>query len=211
MNGFLRAALGLTIAAMLLVAPFLYYRAAYTREKRFREVEPGVFYRSGLMSAAGFTEHVQKHGIRTVINAMDEADDPDLHWSYFGDESIKESELCRRLGVRYVHLPPDLLKRRGDPDDRPEAIDRFLEILDEPANHPVLVHCKAGLHRTGVLTAVFRMEYHGWTPRQAIGELKANGFGEYACSVSNAYIDQYILSFRPGLRIVRKLVDAPQP
>ena len=220
MNGILRWTLGLTIAAMLTLAPFFYYRAAYSKDKRFREVEPGVLYRSGQLTAEGFSERIREKGIRTVINAQDEYPDPELSWSYWGGKKIRESELCRQLGVRYIHLPPDLLKGRRGEYDRPEAIDEFLEIMDNKENHPVLVHCKAGLHRTGCLAAVFRLEtprekecpwYSGWTPRQAIEELKANGFGEYPCSISNAYIDQYILSYKPGIRIVREPVEPPQP
>jgi protein tyrosine/serine phosphatase len=64
----------------------------------------------------------------------------------------------------------------------------------------VLIHCRAGLHRTGVMTAVYRMEYEGWTPGQAIEDLKANGFGEWPCTAANDYITQYILSYKRGLR-----------
>ena len=73
--------------------------------------------------------------------------------------------------------------------------------MDDPANHPVLLHCRAGLHRTGVLAAVYRMEYQGWTPAQAIDELKAYGFGEFPCSSANDYITQYVLTFRRGVRV----------
>jgi hypothetical protein len=76
---------------------------------------------------------------------------------------IKESALCRQLGVRYVHVAPDLLPRRVVPDSRPRAIDRLLAVLDDPTVYPVLIHCRAGLHRTGVMTAVYRMEYEGWS------------------------------------------------
>ena len=51
-------------------------------------------------------------------------------------------------------------------------------------------------HRTGVIAAVYRMEYDHWTPDEAIRELKANGFGEFACSTDNDYIKQYILTYQ---------------
>ena len=61
-----------------------------------------------------------------------------------------ESELCRQLGVRYVFLGPDLVSRKRVPYDRPPAIDRFLTLMDDPETYPVLLHCRAGLHRTYV-------------------------------------------------------------
>jgi protein tyrosine phosphatase (PTP) superfamily phosphohydrolase (DUF442 family) len=199
-----RWVLGILIASLLTVVPFVHYRAEYTFGKRLREICPGKLYRSGQLTEEGFTDVVERFGIRTIINAQDEYPDPDIDKSYFDRRTVKESELCQRLGVHYVFLPPDLIDRRRVPPERPTAIDRLLQILDDPANHPVLIHCRAGLHRTGCYTAVYRMEYEGWTPRQAIDELKANGFGEFVCSSANDYITQYILSYRPGERRVQE-------
>lgn len=37
------------------------------------------------------------------------------------------------------------------------VIEQFLRIVDDPENQPVYVHCVGGRHRTGVMTAVYRM------------------------------------------------------
>jgi protein tyrosine/serine phosphatase len=200
MPAWLRWTLGVSIAALIFVAPFVYFRYAYTYGKRFREVAPGRLYRSGQMTAEGFTEFIQKEHIKTVINLQDEYDDPDIDLHFLGKGQIKESELCQRLGARYLYMPPDLISRRSPPGVRPQTIDRFLAIMDDPANYPVLIHCRAGLHRTGVLAAVYRMEYDGWSPQKAIAELKAIGFGEFACQYDNDYIREYILTYQPGVR-----------
>jgi hypothetical protein len=195
-----RCLLAALIAGLVLVVPVVYYRSVYTHAKRLREIVPGHFYRSGQNTASGFVEAVERYRIRTVINLQDEYPDPELPWYYFGGGSIAESELCRRLGVRYVWLPPDIIPRRKIPAERPQAIDRFLAIMDDPANHPVLIHCRAGLHRTGVLAAVYLMEYQNYSPAEALRDVKANGFGDFACTAANDYIVQYILTYRRGLR-----------
>ena len=46
-----------------------------------------------------------------------------------------------------------------------ENIDKFLEIMDDPKNHPVLVHCEHGIGRTGLIVSIFRMEYDHWLDR----------------------------------------------
>src|SRR5262249_51100924 len=99
----------------------------------------------------------------------------------------------------------DLISRRRLPPDRPEAIDRFLEIMDDEANHPVLVHCRAGLHRTGAFCAIYRMEYvdprlgRRWNQVEAMEEMQDHGFGIF-CNAANDNVKQYVLTFRPGLR-----------
>jgi tyrosine-protein phosphatase SIW14 len=200
MMGKLRWLLAAAIVTIVGVVPVVYYRVVYTHSKRFREIEPDRVYRSGEMTADGFTEAITRHHIRTVINVQDEFPDPELRESYFRSSTTKESELCRRLGARYVYLPPDLISRHLIPEHRPEAIDKFLALMDDPDSYPVLIHCHAGLHRTGVLTAVYRMEYNGWDKAEAVRELKANGFGEWPCTSANDYIKQYILTYRPGVR-----------
>lgn len=200
MDGRLRWMLGLLMSLFLVVTPIVYYRWDYSFGKRLRVVEPGQFYRSGQMTADGFRQAILTYGIKTVINAQDAFPDPDLHKTFFQRNTIKETEICRELGVRYVHLPPDLISRKQIPDHRPVAIDKYLAILDDPANYPVLVHCLAGLHRTGVLTAVYRMEYQGWDRPQALDELRANGFGLWDSTAANDYITQYILTYRRGVR-----------
>jgi protein tyrosine/serine phosphatase len=56
------------------------------------------------------------------------------------------------------------------------TIQRFLQVVNDPANQPVFVHCKGGRIRTGVTTAVYRITHDGWTPDQAYAEMKKYHF-----------------------------------
>ena len=186
-----RWVLGLTVSVALVVPPYVYYRWQYTHGKRLRVVEPGVFYRSGQLTPASLDEAIAKYKIRTVINFQDEAPDPEIA------PGLSESEFCRRRGVRYIFIQPDLLDRSAIPASRPKSIDTFLAVMDDPDNHPVLVHCRAGVHRTGLFAALYRMEYQGWSLPAAIHELKVNGFGDSKCTACNDYIMQYLLIYQP--------------
>ena len=53
----------------------------------------------------------------------------------------------------------------------------FLQLVNDPANQPVYVHCAGGRHRTGVMTAVYRMTSDGWTADRAFKEMKDYKFG----------------------------------
>ena len=79
--------------------------------------------------------------------------------------------------MRYVLLTPDILPEPNDLTKQPPVVDEFLKLLDDESAYPILMHCKAGLHRTGRLTAIYRMEYEGWDAGEALRELRANGYG----------------------------------
>jgi tyrosine-protein phosphatase SIW14 len=185
------------VLGVIVGVPTFASRADYAHHKRLREVDAGILYRCGQLTAEGFRDAAALTRCRTIINCQDEYPDPDLWQTFLNRHTVHESAICSELGVRYVHLIPDLCSNRTDPTARPRAIDDFLSLMDVPANRPVLLHCKAGLHRTGVLVAVYRMEYDGWDSLAAIDELKANGFGDGACTAANDYIQQYILNYRP--------------
>ncbi|MFO0965558.1 MAG: tyrosine-protein phosphatase [Gemmataceae bacterium] len=195
-----RWGMGVGIALFIVLVPFVYYRFSYSTHKRLRVVSAGKVYRSGCMTEAGFRDAVEKLGIRTVINLQDEWPDPEISRAYFSLGTVKESEMCKELGVEYVFLPVDLIAPGDVPHKHPVAIDRFRAIMDDPASYPVLIHCRAGLHRTGCLSAVYRQEYEGWTSEEALAELKAHGFGEFVSSWANDYIMQYIVAYQPRPR-----------
>lgn len=191
------------LLAFVLGAPCWYYRYQYNQGKRLREVEPGRVYRSGQLTGRGFREAIRTFGFKTVINVQNEEPNPKLK----GDRT--EEEVCRELGVKYVFIAPDLLERNRVPQERPKAIEEFLQVMDDPTHYPVLIHCRAGLHRTGVLVAVYRMEYQGWSWHGALEELIDNGFGMTQATARNDYIMQYLMTYKPRSRTPPAVLDFP--
>jgi len=205
MSGRWRWVLATGLAMVILAVPVVYYRVVYTTEKRFREVTPGRFYRCGQMSASAFRKEIRDHGIRLVINLQDEYPDPLLSEGYWDAPHIPESEVCKEAGARFVFLSfagdRGLLERNAaSPTHRPQVIDDFLKLCDDPNNYPILVHCLAGLHRTGALTAVYRMEYEGWPVADAVRELRASGYGDRKATTANDYIYEYLYLYQPRAR-----------
>lgn len=190
-------ALALAMGTFVVGGPYLYYRYSYTYGKRLRPVVDGKVYRSGCMTADGLAAAIKARHIRTVFNLMEELPDPILSQGYLDLSPIREAEVCEQNGAKMVNLTVDLIAPNRLGRDQPAAIKTFLERMDDPASYPVLIHCKAGLHRTGIMVAVYRMEYCHWTAREALGELKANGFGDFAATAANEYITQYILTYEP--------------
>lgn len=190
-------ALGIGAAAVVVVPPVVLYRAQYIHAKRFREVEPGKLYRSGQMTADGFRETIERYHIKTVVNLQHEQPDPFLPDRWLGKGKIHESELCAQLGVKYVLLTPDVLPPGNTVDKEPPVVGEWLDLLKKEENYPILLHCKAGLHRTGRLTAIYRMEFHRWSPGEALRELRANGYGFVAASENDEFVIQFIQNYKP--------------
>lgn len=189
-------ALGLSAAAVAIVPSVALYRAQYVHAKRFREVDPGKLYRSGQMTAAGFRETIERYNIKTVVNLQHEQPDPLLPENWLGKGTVHESELCQQLGVRYVLLKPDILPPDNTVDKEPPVVEEWLGLLKDE-NYPILLHCKAGLHRTGRLTAIYRMEHHRWSVGEALRELRANGYGFVASSENDDFVVQFIQNYKP--------------
>ena len=99
-------------------------------------------------------------GIRTVI---------DLRGS---DVDAGDKRLVEVAGMTYMQLP---MTTHEAPTS--EAVNLFLKTVNEPANQPVYVHCVGGRHRTGVMTAIYRMNHDGWSSERAFKEMKDYKFG----------------------------------
>lgn len=208
--------LGLLVVLIAVGLPTAYYRTVYENYRRFREVTPGKFYRSGQLTELGFKQVVQQYRIKTVINLQQENRDPFMPVVWSAPSKTRESELCESLGVNYQflfggELIPEAELAAGK---RPRVIDQYLRILDDPNNYPILLHCKAGLHRTGLLTAVYRMEYEKRSPAAVMQELRANGYGTFMASLADDYVIQFIDRYKPGIRVPvpsGSTTGAPEP
>ncbi|MEW6732399.1 MAG: tyrosine-protein phosphatase [Acidobacteriota bacterium] len=97
-------------------------------------------------------------GIKTVINLREEGKD-------------FEAQAVSAAGMRYIHMP--MSDSKLPPDERAAE---FLKIVNDPANGPVFVHCAGGRHRTGVMVAVYRLNFYGWDIERAYQEMKEYDF-----------------------------------
>lgn len=197
MPAWVRWPLAIAVTVLIVGPPVALYRAQYAHAKRLREVVPGRLYRSGQMTAAGLRETIDRYRIKTVINLQHENPDPLMPERWLGKPVVRESDVCRDLGVKYHLLTPDLLPTPNDLTKPPPVVDEFLKILDDESSYPVLLHCKAGLHRTGRLTAIYRMEYEGWSVGEAMRELRANGYGFVASSEADEFVVQFVQNYKP--------------
>ena len=74
--------------------------------------------------------------------------------------------------MRYVQIP---MSTRKAPTA--QQLETFLSVVNDPASQPVYVHCVGGRHRTGVMTAVYRMIKDGISGAEAFTEMKRFKYG----------------------------------
>ena len=206
MRVWLRWVLSVGLVALVVGPPLAFYRAEYAHAKRLREVTPGRLYRSGQMTAPGLREAIDRYKIKTVVNLQHENPDPLMPESWLGKPRVKESEVCEALNVHYVLLTPDILPQPNDLSKSPPVVADFLKLLDDESAYPILLHCKAGLHRTGRLTAIYRMEYEGWGTGAALRELRANGYGFAMASTADDFIIQFVQNYTPRTKAAAAVV-----
>ena len=99
-------------------------------------------------------------GVKTLINLTSDDAEPN------------ERAMTERAGMSYFQIP---MTTHQPPT--PAQLTQFLRIVNDPANQPIYVHCVGGRHRTGVMTAAYRMTGEGWTADQAFKEMKQYNFG----------------------------------
>jgi tyrosine-protein phosphatase SIW14 len=99
-------------------------------------------------------------GVKTVIDLTSD------------DAQRGEKATVERAGMKYVQIP---MTTHESPSEA--KIAEFLSIVNDPASQPVYVHCVGGRHRTGVMTAIYRMTNAAWTADKAFAEMKQYKFG----------------------------------
>jgi protein tyrosine/serine phosphatase len=197
---FVRYLLGGLVAAVVIAGPMAYRSYNSRNYRNFHTVRPGVLYRSGQLSPRGLKRVFHDYGIRTVISLRDTEvpgqPPPDL----------AEEAFCQSEGVAHHRFSPRVWwSADGGPVPGQQNIDAFLRILADPANHPVLLHCFAGCHRTGIHCAVFRMECDRWTNEEAIDEMCRLGYVNFEREEDvREYLRSYVPTWKRGASVSRE-------
>jgi len=113
-------------------------------------------YRGAQPTAEGF-EVLRALGVKTIVNLR----------AYHCDSQYE----VREKGFEYVHI------RFKTWRPEPEHVERFLEVVADPARQPVFVHCQHGADRTGMLVALYRMVAQEWSRDDAVAEMVDGPFG----------------------------------
>ncbi|RUS66899.1 hypothetical protein CUZ56_01694 [Saezia sanguinis] len=91
--------------------------------------------------------------------------------------------------------------------DDAEVIAALNAMMQARQQGPVLIHCQHGADRTGLMSAMYRIIYQGWSKEAAIEELTQGGYGFHTMWTN---IPQYIQSADIA-KLVQQLQFKPEP
>jgi protein tyrosine/serine phosphatase len=130
---------------------------ANIRIDNFGQVNPN-YYRGAQPKGQDFAG-LAAVGVKMVIDLAEEGDPA-------------EAANATNAGMHFVRIPMTTHQKPSA-----DTIARFLSLVNDPVNQPVYVHCIGGRHRTGVMTAIYRMTADKWTSARAFEEMKQYKFG----------------------------------
>lgn len=100
---------------------------------------------------------LKKLGVVTVVDFIKESDS-----KWLSDPSVAQVQ----IPLQTVHV------------DDADMIQSLRAIQTAQEKGPVLIHCKHGLDRTGLVAAMYRIVVQGWSKQAALDEMEHGGFGD---------------------------------
>ena len=138
----------------------------------------GAYYRGAQPKESDYAD-LAALGVKTVIDLTKDGDP-------------QEPSLAQAAGMRFYRIP---MTTHETPSA--EKVAQFLKLVDDPANGPVYVHCQGGRHRTGVMTAIYRMSNDHWTADQAFAEMKKY---KYGADLLHPEFKQFVFGYEPQVQ-----------
>ncbi len=116
-------------------------------------------YRSAQPDAAGL-RNLGTLGIRAVLSLR---------------QTVSDTPLAEGTGLKLYRVP--MKSRYVAEKNGAKVVQAMRDLREGMTLGPVLVHCHHGADRTGLIAALWRILYEGWTVQAAIDEMIEGGYG----------------------------------
>ncbi len=166
------------VSVVLIAAAIAGYWGILQYEGNFHTVSAGVLYRSAQLSKSEIHWAVREYAIKSVLNLRG----AHKGQSWYDDEIAAADE----LGLAHFDYP--MSSKRVLTSGQ---IDQVLDIVRN-APKPLLIHCRSGADRSGLVAALYRFSQTGASATQADQELSlVYGHFPYLTSRSVAMDDSF--------------------
>ncbi len=147
-------------------------KASNIQIKNFGCINEGLY--RGAQPKEGDYADLAAMGVKTIIDLQRDGKD--------GEQPLVEAQ-----GMRFYRIG---MSDKSEPSA--EQAELFLKLVNDPANQPVFVHCAGGRHRTGAMSAIYRITHDGWSADKAYQEMKHYDF-EYG--MGHGSLKNYVYAF----------------
>ena len=127
----------------------------------FETITENKVYKSGVIPPDEIADYVKEYKIKSIIDLRFPGTGDDVNNPEIPAELTAEKEAIAKLkGVNYFNNGSDQIPTQKN-------LDYFFEIMDNPDNYPVLLHCYHGVGRAEMYSAIYRIEYENWDNNDA--------------------------------------------
>lgn len=154
------------------------YCGAVIYSGNFNAVSDGVLYRSAQLSGDQFAAAIGQYKIKSILNLRG----AHPHEAWWDDEVA----VSQANGVAHYDIPLSAKRFVGE-----QQVEDILAVL-RAAPKPLLIHCKSGADRSGLVAALYRYSVEHAEPAEADRQLSlAYGHFPYLTSKSGAMDDSF--------------------
>jgi protein tyrosine/serine phosphatase len=123
----------------------------------FHIVSPGLVYRSAQMNAGALAAVIPEYGIKSILNLRGAGEGKDWYDA--------ETNTAREFGVQHYDFALSATRELTN-----EEMDQILDTM-RSAPKPILIHCKSGSDRTGLIGALYLYGLEGQPAQSARTQL----------------------------------------
>jgi tyrosine-protein phosphatase SIW14 len=145
-------------------------RPAQAQIERFSYLGHGI-YRGGQPHTLDDYAMLKSYHIKTVLN---------FRMTQSGIED--EKKILDALDIQLIQEPFNGFTGVPEP-----FIQKNLDLIHDPKNHPIFVHCYSGKDRTGLMIGLYRTTHQKWNCQQAYEEMRAFDFNPFYLQLEAAF------------------------
>jgi protein tyrosine/serine phosphatase len=171
----------------------------HQRYKHFAVHEEGMVYRSAWLHPDVFSELIERHQIRAVVNLCKPGEMGESRWD-------AQRSAVTNAGAKLIELEMPTSIDATDPE-----VARHLETMKNPDNYPMLVHCQHGVTRTAKFLSIYDIVFRDMSGSESLSRQPLFGREDHNVNVrafvklfERSYRDLYPTAKAEDLRVLRQ-------
>jgi len=167
---------------------------AYRHHQRYKHLavhEGGMMYRAAWVEPDVMSTLIERYQIRAVVNLCEPGEMGEQRW-------VDERAAVKNSGARLIELPMPTSVDITHPQ-----IAKHLEILNNPDNYPMLVHCQHGVTRTAKFLSIYDIVHRGMTAEESLNAQPLFGRDQ-----QNVHVSAFVRNFEKQYRSLYPIASA---